>query len=202
MPVPARMIRDLGHAAVELAEKRGTGRRMRGYRAWLRATVRLSSPPRIAIIGAGDGVEVRAALLGIKSAAQVPKGAEKVVFVLSHDAEDMRKAIRVQECCKVRRCRVRNEMWPCHEAVDVLVARRGSVWFDQVIVAPTANAAWAVEALKVLTPLFDTDTLVVLCRAWEGPMQQVARALAGRGWGGVDLGEVAALQRRGGPAEP
>ena len=200
MPVPQHQVRDIGHAAVGLDEKRGTGRRMRAYRAWLKDTVRMAYPPRVAVVGAGDGVEVSATLKGIRSAAKGPPGAGKCVYVVGHTPEDMRKAIRAEERNKVVRCKVVNEVWPCHEAVSSLGAD-GGFWFSTVVVCPTRDAGWAIEALKVLSPLFDAETLIVVCRAGEPEMRQVARALEGRGWGGIEFGDVAALQRRGGPVD-
>lgn len=193
---PLRLCRDIGPAAVRLHRTRGTGRRFRAYSALLKDLCRIAYPPRVAIVGAGEGVEVVAALRGLRGAARGPSGMDKCLYTLARE-KDMPMVERAQRQYSIKG-RVVNQPWPAPDAVDRLAAR-GDFWFSLIAVAPTTDTAWTLDALRSLAALCTTGTTLILCRAQDAPMRNLAAALAERGWGGVTVQELALLQRHGGP---
>ncbi len=198
--VPLRLARDLGPAAVKLHRERGTGRRFKAYRNLLRSIFRTAYPPRIALVGAGEGIEVAEALLGLKGAARGPSGMDKCLYVL-HRPGDAELIARVQRQGRyaVRGGRVVCLAEPWGDALDKLAAT-GGFWFSLIVIAPSAQAAWAVESLRALRALVTTGTRLVVCRCNDKPMKAVIAALNDYGWTDVSIGEVAILKR--GAREP
>lgn len=193
---PLRLCRDLGKAAITLAKKRGLGRRFKAYRYLLQGLIRTAYPPRVALVGAGEGVEILSALKGIKGAAGGPSGMDKCLYTIAHPA-DRDLVERAQRQYTIRG-RVVNQLWPCHDDIDRLVAR-GDFWFSVVVVAPTTDAEWTLEALRTIGPLCNSGTLFILCRAADKPMRALAAALEERGWGGGQVQEIGMMWRYGGP---
>lgn len=198
---PLRLCRDLGRAAMKLHRTRGTGRRFKAYRNLLRSIIRTAYPPRIALVGAGEGIEVAEALLGLKATARGPSGMDKALYML-HRACDRELIERVQRQPRyaARGASIVPLTEPWGDALDRLAAT-GGFWFSVVIIAPTAHADWAIESLRALGKrnLCTTGTLIVVARCNDRPMQKVLAALVDYGWQHVIVGEVAVL-RRGGPA--
>ena len=197
--VPLRLARDLGPAAVKLHRERGTGRRFKAYRNLLRSIFRTAYPPRIALVGAGEGIEVAEALLGLKGTARGPSGMDKCLYLL-HRPGDAELLARVQRQPRyaVRGGSVVPLAEPWGDALDALAAT-GGFWFSLIVIAPTGHADWAVEALRALRALCTTGTRIIVCRCNDKPMKAVIAALNDYGWIDVTIGEVAILKRGSAP---
>jgi len=196
---PLRLCRDLGRAAMKIHRTRGTGRRFKAYRNLLRSIFRTAYPPRIALVGAGEGIEVAEAILGLKACARGPSGLDKALYVL-HLPKDAKLIARVrrQPRYAARGADLVPLLAPWGETLDKLTAT-GGFWFSLVAVAPTVDPDWAIESLRALRGLCTTGTLIIVCRCNDRPMQKVLAALDEFGWTAVRIGEIAAL-RRGAPA--
>jgi len=207
---PRRLVRQIGpDAAQALYETRGTGRRFSAYRDMLAGLVKAAYPARVAVVGAGEGVELAIVIKGLRSTANV-KLAWRTLVCLARDAREEALTKDVQYRWKfcgednrmeaTSKARVYNWDWPCHERVANLGAR-GDFWFSVVVVAPTRHPAWTIEAVETLLPIMSTDTLLIACRAHDSEQGRVVSALEGAGWAGGPWGEFALLWRRSVPAE-
>jgi len=198
---PLRLERDIGADAAEaLCRTRGTGRRMRWYRRMVRDLVAPAYPPRVALVGAGDILEVADALLGLKMTRKGPSGMDRALYILHRaaDAEGVQYVID-QPRHAVKGARVVTLCEPWGEELDALTAG-GHFWFPLILLAPTTRPQWTLDALRGLAGLCRTGTLLVALRSNDKPMKALIKSLNAHGWTDVPVGGIAILKR--GKREP